>query len=183
MLDGGNLLRSGDKAIVTDKIYEENLIYGKTELIELIKTILGLKELIVIPREAKDFIGNADGMVRFKDDKTVFVNDYSFVNHGFKEQLIAELKLKGLSVIVLPFMPQRSISEGESNAMGNYINFLEVGNKVILPTFGLDSDRLAYQILTRNLPGKEIIPLASIDLARMGGVLNSVSWSDEYLVA
>lgn len=183
VLDGGNLVRNRSKAIVTDKIYEENPTLNKLDLINGIKTALGLKELIVIPRESKDFVGNADGMVRFIDEKTVFINDYSFVNEEFKDQLNYQLKENGLDIIDLPYMPQRSVSEGESNAMGNYINFLEVGDKIVLPTFGLDSDRMAFEILRRNLPGKEIIPLGSIELANLGGVLNSVSWSDEYLVA
>lgn len=179
VLDGGNFVRLDAKAIVTDKIFDENPWFEKTDLIRKIKAELNIKELIVIPREGNDFVGNADSMVRFIDEKTVFVNDYSYVNESFKEKLYAELRGQGLKLVPLPYMAQRDMFTGHSSAIGNYINFLEVGDKIVLPTFGLDSDRIAFDIVKTNRSQKEVVPLGSVELAKMGGVLNSISWSDQ----
>lgn len=80
ILDGGNVVRFNDKAILTDRIFTENKtkIGDSTLLNNLEKSLKA--EVIIIPTEEDDIIGHADGMVRFLDNKTVLVNDYSKTN-------------------------------------------------------------------------------------------------------
>ena len=50
VLDGGNFVRLGAKAIMTDKIFRENPSKTKTEIVETIKQKCTLNELIIIPK-------------------------------------------------------------------------------------------------------------------------------------
>jgi agmatine/peptidylarginine deiminase len=49
----------------------------KQQLIQQLKNLFKVDQLIIIPKDPNDFTGHADGMVRFVDDKTVLVNKYS----------------------------------------------------------------------------------------------------------
>src|SRR5437870_4103876 len=76
-LDGGNVIGSKTKAILTDKIFRENPGWLRHNLQAKLRKLLHVDQLIVVPREPFDPIGHADAMVRFVDEKTVLVNDYS----------------------------------------------------------------------------------------------------------
>ena len=54
VLDGGNFVRLGGKAIMTDKIFKENPLKTKTEIVNIIKQKCALNELIIIPRQPYD---------------------------------------------------------------------------------------------------------------------------------
>jgi len=182
VLSGSNIVRKGQKGILTEKIFQENRELSRDSIISQIKNALGLNEIIIIPQEPQDFLGNADNMVRFINEDTLFINDYSFFDEEFSKGITSKIKAHGLEMVKLPYLPEQKITNELYTALGNYINFLEVGNKVIMPTFGLESDRVAFQIIQRSFPNKEVVPLSSIDLAMKGGVLNNVTWSDRYAI-
>ncbi len=76
ILDGGNVVKHKDKVILTSKVFKENPDYSELNLITKLKNQLQVKQIIIIPQEPKDFVGHADGMVRFIDTDTVLVNQY-----------------------------------------------------------------------------------------------------------
>ena len=88
VLDGGNIVASKTKAILTDKIYKENSALSRSELRDKLQKLLQVDQLIVIPKEPADLFGHADGMVRFIDEQSVLVNDYSKVHPDFGEKLV-----------------------------------------------------------------------------------------------
>ena len=68
----------------------------------------------------------------------------------------------------------------ESKAHGLYINYLHVGNLIVVPQFGYGytkSDKRAMQIIN-NVFGEThtIVPFESKWISEYGGVLNCSSW-------
>ena len=70
-------------------------------------------------------------------------------------------------------------SDGIPSAKGCYINYIEVGNLIILPKFNVpDSDKRAVEIIKEHMPKKNIETIDCEDLALEGGVLNCITWNN-----
>jgi agmatine deiminase len=66
LLDGGNLVKSSDCIILTEKIVKENrLSYSKKDLIEKVKQTFCLDKVVLIPWDTQEKFGHSDGMLRF----------------------------------------------------------------------------------------------------------------------
>lgn len=74
-LDGGNVVRCGDKTIMTDKIISENPNIRPLKLIDTIEDTLKT-ELILIPWDMEEPFGHADGMVAYIGDGKLLMNNY-----------------------------------------------------------------------------------------------------------
>lgn len=177
ILDGGNVVGSKTRAILTDKIFRENPGWIKTDLQAKLQKLLHVDQLIVIPREPFDPIGHADAMVRFVDEQTVLVNDYSQVDPAFGERLNQVLRRHGLIVEHLPYYHEKKTLAGIPSAVGNYTNFLRTEKVLVVPVYGTEYDDAALRKLNSVFPGLPVILLDCTDLAREGGVLNCVSAS------
>ncbi len=172
ILDGGNVIRATDKVILCEKIFIENPHYNKHQLTYMLKELFEVDILCFIPQQPNDFIGHADGMVRFLDDNTVIINDYSKENtefhHAFKEALE---KVK-LSYIEIPYNPYDNKKFIQAN--GIYINFLQMQNTLIIPTFGKKEDEMVFRQLEQIFDGYQIATVDSNSVANEGGVLKRV---------
>jgi len=176
VLDGGNLVRCGSKAILTSRIFRENPRYGETELLRVLEELLGVDKIIVIPPEPGDWLGHADGMVRFLDENTVLINDYS--REKKKEHCIhlrMSLRNAGLELIEFPYNPYGN--QSEIDAKGVYINFLRMKDLVLVPVFGLGEDEKAVSKAMDLFKGSTVDTVRSDEIAKDGGVLNCISWS------
>jgi len=76
VLDGGNVTRSVNKVIMTDKIFKENPGIEERQLIKDLQNLFEVDKLFFVPKDPADFTGHADGMVRFVDEDTVLINKY-----------------------------------------------------------------------------------------------------------
>ena len=105
VLDGGNVVKSGNKAIITTKVFRDNPGYPEHNLITEIKNQLQVEQVIVTPQEPMDFVGHADGMVRFIDEDTVLVNAYpDDKTYGdFAYSLRSALRNAGLKTLNFPY--------------------------------------------------------------------------------
>lgn len=119
--------------------------------------------------------GHSDGIVRFLNHQCVVMNDYSSVDPDFGRQLKAKLHRHGLRIKQLPYVPSPRIQDGINSARGNYVNFLRVGQLIVLPQFGLVQDKLAVTILKQLLPDQVITSIQCRELADEGGVLNCIT--------
>ena len=179
VIDGGNIVRWNNTAIVTDKIYQENKGLSQRQLRAELKRTLEIDRLVIIPSEKGDKIGHSDGMVRFIDNQKVLVNDYSAVDPHLGAKLASILKHAGFEVIRFPYMPSNEAgSDPEiASAVGVYINYLQVKKMIICPVFGLPEDDMAIKILKKHFPCQKIIPMLCRELAEEGGVLNCITWN------
>lgn len=177
VLDGGNVVGSATKAILTDKIFRENAGWLRPNLQAKLRKLLHVDQVIVIPREPFDPIGHSDAMVRFIDEQTVLVNDYSQVDPAFGDRLNDVLRRHELTIEHLPYYHEKKTVAGIPSAVGNYTNFLRTEKVLVIPGYGTEHDGEAIRKLEAVFPGLPIIPLDATDLAREGGVLNCVSAS------
>ena len=123
-----------------------------------------LKQLIIIPQEPGDFVGHADGMVRFIDDNTVLINKYpdNGKYHKFALNLRSALRNAGLKCIAFPYIAWRN--EDPNDATGCYINFLEIDRYIFIPTFGYNQDEQAAAQLKDVFIDREIITINKFTL-------------------
>lgn len=177
VLDGGNVVKSKTKAIITTKIFKENPEYQEHSLIAEIKNQLQVNQVIIIPQEPKDFVGHADGMVRFIDEETVLINQYpkdkTYQDFGYAFR--CSLRNAGLHYLELPYTSWQN--DDENDATGCYINFLEVGKTIFYPVFAQHADQFALIQLRQAFKDREIIDIDCRELAKRGGVLNCATWN------
>jgi agmatine deiminase len=176
-LDGGNVVASRSLAILTDRVYSENPDWRPTELRKALREALGVEECILIPAEPEDTVGHSDGIVRFIDDRTVVLSGYGTFNPRYGDEVRKVLDRHSLDVHLLSCFLDETVKNGIQSAVGNYTNFLRVGNLVICPAYGAAEDQEALATLSRLLPSATIVPLESVQLAKEGGVLNCISWT------
>ncbi len=176
ILDGGNVIKSKNKVILCDKIFEENPTYSRKDLGNKLKELFEVEKLYIIPQQPGDIIGHADGMLRFLDENTVLINDLSKEkNKIFERSFKTALDNAELDYIEIPYNPynnQKSI-----HANGIYINYIEMKDIIILPVFDMKEDVIAIQQFKRLFPENKILPIESNEIAYGGGVLNCISWN------
>ena len=175
VVDGGNIIRAEDKVIMCDKIFSENKNIPKNDLIGQLEELFEVDKIIFVPWDKNDFTGHADGMVRFIDNETVFINDYSKEDAGFRKRFRKSIEDAGLKMVELPYNPYSNKSYDWAN--GIYMNYLEMKDLIIIPTFGMKEDEEAILIIEEAFKGKKVATVVSTELAKKGGILNCISWT------
>jgi agmatine deiminase len=177
IIDGGNLVSNGSTVILTDKVFQENPDRTQNEIEHELRTALGQPRLIFIPQEPDDIIGHSDGMMQFVSRDRIVLNDYSQIDDGFGQRLKRLLRKHGFRVTTLPYSPPQTKRRGIDSAVGNYVNFVRVGNLLIIPTYGIPEDGEAVRRLNRLKPRLKVIPLNCRAIAQEGGALHCVTWN------
>lgn len=175
LLDGGNVIRTTDKVIMCDKIFTENPTIKERDLISELQKIFQVDKLIFIPTHPIDFTGHADGMVRFYDSDTVLINDYSKEDMNFQLRFRLALHNAGLKYIEIPYNPYDNKKDEHAN--GEYINFLQMQQAVIIPTFDIKEDDAVVKQFEQLFAGQKIATVDGNDLAFDGGILNCITWN------
>ncbi len=175
VLDGGNVIQTGGKAIVCDKVFKENPDISEKELIRQLKDALEIEKLFFVPWDKSECTGHADGMVRFIDNDTVLINDYSREKPEFQRIFRMALHNAGLDWIEIPYNPYEN--EKSASAEGIYLNYLQMKQAIIVPTFQRAEDEEAMKVLENVFRGQTIATVDSNEIAREGGILNCISWN------
>jgi agmatine deiminase len=177
-LDGGNLIKYKTKAILTDRIYSENCKqHGDKIFLDELKTLLEVDKVFVIPADKEDFTGHADGMVKFIDDKHILLNNYKSTSDKGSiklEKRIREILRNEFDVISFPIRFDNNNCE---SAIECYINFLQIGNLIILPVFGFREDDSAFIKITECFPDCKVETININRIAEKGGVMNCITWN------
>lgn len=181
-LDGGNVLICDGRAILSDRIYDENKEYKnrRDDLRKDLAQLLECEELIIIPSLNKtvDFTGHADGMMRFvnRDKVLVIKYDDKYKKDWWKNtQRI--LETNNISYVKVPFFEDEPDPENPDSAIGVYVNYLEVNNLIVLPVFGREEvDQQVINILKEQFPNKTIEKINYNEIAKKGGLLNCTTW-------
>ncbi len=170
ILDGGNVIKSKNKVIITDKVIENNpMPINKME--DKLKNIFKAK-VIIIPRYPGEETGHADGIVRFLDEERVLTLDlrYEEEEEGWAQELQEKLFDAGLEIVPMP----------ETNDPDNawrYINYLQVKNLIVLPKFNIEDDEIMLQFFKDTFKDIKIEQLYAGRIARHEGVLNCFTWN------
>ena len=179
ILDGGNIVASRTKVILTDKVYKENPSISRPRLRDRLKQVFQA-ECIFIPKQAGDDVGHSDGVVRFVAENRVLINDYSTIDPDYGNKVRSLLEKKGLDVDTLPMFEEETSNRRPGDlpsAVGIYINYLRVGNLVVVPAYDRPEDEPALKTMKGVLPDAIVLQLPCRSLAQEGGVLNCISWT------
>jgi len=182
IIDGGNVIKFGNKVVLTDRIFSDNNVSkGNLKLINQIEKLLKA-QVIIIPAEEDDIIGHADGMVRFISENTVLVNDYTRTKTSkkFQKELYNVLAKNELEIKLIPYFPDEKwkpkTKYDVAPATGVYINYLQVKESLFLPQFNnREQDDMATEQF--ELFFKKVVKINCQELALGGGLLNCASWN------
>lgn len=175
VLDGGNISKWNDKILMTTKIFTENKNVPELELIEQLKNLLEVNEVLFVPIEKGDWLGHVDGMARFISNDTVLINDFSKEEQKDYIDFLAALHNSGLKWTTFPFDPYDN--EDFDDAAGLYLNYLELENHLVLPIFGKGTDKIAIEKSKEIFPVKEIVTVNSNEPAKHNGIINCLTWN------
>ena len=177
IIDGGNIISNTDHIIITDMVMIDNPGWGKEEIIKELKNKLGDKRITILPRIPYDVTGHADGMVKFIDEKRLLLSDYSDQSASYIKKLKKSLEQTGLELLELPsFFDEEQNDKGDYKARGCYINFVQIGDKILFPQFEHSKDEDALEKCEHYFPNCKVIPVNSNPIAEYGGVLNCMTW-------
>ncbi|GBF49445.1 hypothetical protein LPTSP4_09580 [Leptospira ryugenii] len=173
-IDGGNIVKGKKRVIILDRIFQENAERTPQSLIKEIERLLEA-EVFIFPTEKDDFLGHADGMLRFIDDSTILINDLNVYPRSIRRLIERAINSNNLDYIEIPCKPERD----EISAKGFYINYLEFRNFIYLPIFDNMEKENEEAIATVSgiFPDRTIIPILLTTIAKEGGLLNCISWS------
>lgn len=175
IVDGGNVVRTTNKVIMCDKVFKENPTVSEKELIKQLRDTFEVDHLFFVPWDTSDFTGHADGMVRFVDSNTVLINAYINETIEYQRSFRIALHNAGLDWIEIPYNPYNN--KPSSSAEGVYLNYLQMKQAVIIPTFKRKEDEKAVRILEQVFKGQKIATIDSNEIAIEGGILNCISWN------
>ena len=187
LLDGGNVMRWGDKAILTEMVMKDNPGLKVTQLEELLEA-----EVILIPVEPYDDLGHSDGILNLLSNDVILINNYDSQSqqywHKYQRRLIK--RLGGYAIRLLPyafdqtphltekkFRKQFPFSDDFNPGFGYYQNFLLVKGVILLPKFNIGKDEVALEKMRELYPTFKIKQIDCSQLSMEGGLLHCVSWN------
>ncbi len=177
ILDGGNVIKWKDKAIITDRVLKDNRYQFPDDKAIIERLEYDLKcDIIIIPEYPRETTGHADGLIRFIDDNRVFVNDTKMdPEQEWLSNFLEVLKKNDLTPVELPC----ELEPNQAKADGLYINYLHIGNLIVVPQFGYKkSDAKALSVIKKAFGRKyAVVPYTANWISDGGGVLNCSSWT------
>ena len=181
VLDGGNVIKSDNCVIMTDKIILENkLKYTRDELLSKLRELFEVDKIVLIPWDRGERYGHADGMVRFIDNETVLLQGYyntrrDLFEDGFVDSLLGSLKENHLKYEFLNIDYPEKI-----NAKFAYLNYLQTRDFILLPSLGIDKDdEDLMKEIKKYFPDytDRIRKINMNSIISRGGALNCISWT------
>ena len=177
-LDGGNVLLCEDRAVISDRTFMENPDRDKQQLLAELADLLEA-EIIVIPAQKGDMTGHADGMVRFINRDTLLGNDRATEYKYWAQGIDAVLQRYRMHYEDVPFFYNYKDPKHPHHAIGIYVNYLQVGNLLVLPVFNVpgNKDAEALARIRALFPARTVVPFNCNDIALEGGLLNCITWT------
>lgn len=180
ILDGGNVVKSDNAVILTEKFITENWrTYKETELIKQLEILFETDRIIIIPKDPGDIIGHSDGMVRFIDNDTVLVNWYYRTgDKDFRDELLQPITEKGLKYEWLDIGLDIEKADDYNWA---YINFLQTEDLIFVPKLGIKEDDIAFSQICKLYKSYadrgRVFQVNSRLVVEKEGALNCISWT------
>ncbi|MGA2465513.1 MAG: agmatine deiminase family protein [Thermodesulfobacteriota bacterium] len=184
ILDGGNVVRRGDKTILTKKVLKKNPGLKLTKLEKILQS-----EVTLIPIEPYASIGHSDGICHFLPNGSVLINDYESMPQyqTYHKRLVRALKGFSIETLVCAYSKCPRMSEKQfrklypladvfCSSFGCYVNYLEIANLILLPGFGIVEDIEALTKIKQLYPNHKIRQLDFSQISMLGGCINCISW-------
>lgn len=179
-LDGGNVVTCAGHMVLTDKVFTEN---GRKkydpEFCNYISAVLN-SEVIFLPWHCEnpndpnaDVYGHADGFIHWAGDNRVLMSNHRDFCPVEADEIKRRLECFGFEVTEMLF----DVPTPNMDYNWAYINYLEVGNKIIVPTFGIPEDKQALRYIKKANPGSIVRGFRMKDIAKKGGALHCITWN------
>ena len=185
IIDGGNVVKYGCEAIMTEAIYSWNQERSRQEIREQLCHLLKLKKLTVVPPEPGDTFMHADGILQIVEPGVIVINSYNNqttrTEREFTSKLTKKLHKAGYKTILLPYKPVNEVKNGIASAKGLYVNFVRYKKYLFAPIFNQKEDDVALKILDETFKTCTVIPIDCRKLAKYGGLLHCTTWGIEDL--
>ena len=170
VLDGGNVVKCGDTVVMTEKVFEENQDKSRAEVEKMLRDAFQC-DILFLPREKCDRYGHSDGIVHYVGDGKILLTNYDDFSTKFYN-LFYEILEKRFEIIPLKFNVEK-----HDKYSWCYINFLQVGNLILVPQLGIEEDEQALKQIKNTCPGCEVVGIPSLEAVKRGGALNCISWN------
>lgn len=177
ILDGGNVVKSKNAIILTDKVVIENSRnYNKHQLLNKLHEFFEVSKVVLIPWDLECDFGHADGMLRFINEDTVLISGfYETADKALKESILKSLKKSHLKCEWL----RVSAKEREKNIA--YINFLQTKDLILIPKMKVVEDDKAFEQISKYYPdyaeNSKIAQVDMTEIVKFDGALNCISWT------
>ena len=179
-LDGGNVVTCAGHMVLTDKVFTEN---GRKkydpEFCNYISVVLN-SEVIFLPWHCDnpkdpnaDVYGHADGFIHWAGDNRVLMSNHRDYCPEEADEIKRRLECVGFEVTEMLF----DVPNPNMDYNWAYINYLEVGNKIIVPTFGVPEDKQALRYIKKANPDSIVRGFRMKDIAKKGGALHCITWN------
>ena len=181
VIDGGNVVLCGDNVIMTDKVFSENnRDKHDVNFLKQLEDTFGHK-VIIIPWHATgalddgkaDVYGHADGFIKYCGGNRILMGNH---RDSYEEEAIMIrqiLEENGYVVKEMLF----TVQEPRNDLNWAYINFLQVGNNIILPKFGINEDEQAKRFIQAAFPYCRVRQIDCNTIAKDGGALHCITWN------
>lgn len=180
ILDGGNVIKSDNAVIMTDKFLMENWrTYTEPVLIQELEKLFETDRIIIIPQDPGDIYGHTDGTVRFIDNDTVLLNWYYRTSEEyFRKSLLDPFTEKGLRYEWLDLGLDNDKIDAYNWA---YINFLQTEDLILVPKLGNKEDDIAFSQICNFYKSYadrgRVFQVDSRQVVEKEGALNCISWT------
>ena len=170
VIDGGNVVKCDDKIIMTEKVFVENKDKKRNAVIRLLEEAFQC-DIVFLPWDRYELYGHSDGIVHYIGDNRVLMTNYADFDPEMAKRFMNVLK-KHFEVIPLSYNVKRKHQRSWS-----YINYLHIGNLVLVPRLGIPEDEQAIQQISEALPRCDVFGVPALEAVRKGGALNCISWN------
>ena len=128
-------------------------------------------EIIFLPWDKNEKYGHSDGIIHYLGDNRVLMTNYADFDEDYAKEYLQILE-RHFEVITLKYNVKRKHQRSWS-----YINFLQVGNFILVPQLGIPEDEQALEQISNALPDCEVVGIPALEAVRRGGALNCISWN------
>ena len=170
VMDGGNVVKCGDKVVMTDKVFVENKDKTPQEVQRQIEESFQC-EVVFLPWDRNEKYGHCDGIIHCLGDNRVLMTNYADFDKCIADKYLRILE-KYFDVTTLKYNVKRMHKRSWS-----YINFLQIGTLVLVPQLGIPEDEQALEQISSALPDCEIVGIPALEAVSRGGALNCISWN------
>lgn len=190
-LEGGAIESDGKGTLLTTSECllspNRNSFMTKVEIENYLKSIFGLDRVLWLDNgylEGDDTDSHIDTLARFCDEHTIAYvqcTDKEDVHYTplkqMEEQLKSFVDYQGNPYNLIPLPMTKAVyDENNERLPATYANFLIINEAVLLPVYNDEvNDKVAYDMLSKAFPEREIIGIDCSSLIRQHGSLHCVT--------
>lgn len=176
--DGGNFVDDyAGNAVVSRKFLRDNEL-TEDEGRAALRQATGVRNIAFIEADEQGGLEHADGVAAFIGANILVINSYP-EDPDYAAALRADLEagLPGVTIheIVTPYDGSQIYDARFGSACGLYTNMLVTPNRIYFPQFGIPEDEEALAAM-RRWTDREVVPVRSDQVCRMGGGVRCMSW-------